>query len=115
MRVYIATKWENREEAQSVAAALEMVGHVITCPWWLNEQMTPEQAQADVKGVMTADALLLLVEKDYQYKGALVEFGIAIALDIPIYVVGHAIDSCIFLLLPQVVRGGYGNLLESGV
>ena len=112
MKVYIATKFEEHERALSIAQALENAGHVITWRWWENDQFTTEQAARDMDGVLAADALVFIAEKDLPYRGAYVEFGIAIARGIPIYLLGHAADSCIFTKLPQVQRG-LGNLLET--
>ena len=87
-------------------------GHTITFDWTTAEQFCKEQAVLDKQGVMTADALVFIAEKDLRYCGALVELGMAVARGIPIYVIGEAINGCIFITLPQVVRG-IGDLLLS--
>ena len=51
---------------------------------------------------MTADALVFIAEKNLPYKGAYVEFGIAVARGIPIYIMGREIEQCIFVKLPEV-------------
>lgn len=105
IRVYIATKWENRARAQDIALLLQDVGHTITYKWWTNEQLSQEQAQKDMIGVLSADALVLIVENpDYRYSGTLVEFGMACAFGLPVFVMGHAIDDNLFLKLPNVRR-----------
>jgi hypothetical protein len=80
-------------------------GHTITYDWTVCDTFSTEQATNDMNGVMTADALIFIAEKDLQYRGAYVEFGIAIARGIPIYVLGPYADSCIFIKLPQIHRG----------
>jgi hypothetical protein len=106
MRIYIATKFEEAPRAIEVATQLKQAGHTITWPWWANDQFTAEQASKDFVGVYSADALVLIVEKDLAYKGAWVELGIAIGRDLPIYVMGTAMDDqCIFLKLPGLYRG----------
>ena len=105
MRIYIATKWENSPRAKEVAAQLEAAGHSISYKWWECEQASQEQAERDMFGVVTADALVLIVERDLRYSGALTEFGMACVLNIPVFVMGNAIDSNIFLRLSNVRRG----------
>ena len=90
---------------------LTAAGHVITFNWTTAEQFCVEQAVMDKQGVMTADALVFIAEKDYQFKGAYVELGMAVARGIPIYIMGEAINACIFILLPEVHRG-IGPLLS---
>lgn len=114
MRIYVATKYEEKVRAKEVAQQLEAVGHTITYAWWNNEQVSSAQAVADAAGVETADALVLIVEKDLPYAGALVEFGIAVGRGIPIYILGSAIDErCIFMKLPNLHRNGLASLLNS--
>ncbi len=106
MRVYVATKYEEKTRATQVATILEAAGHSITYKWWFNEQVSPEQARKDVMGVLSADALVLIAEKDLNYCGALVELGIAIGAELPIFVIGSALDDrCIFMRLPNLLRG----------
>ena len=106
MNIYVAAKWEERERAREIMIQLIEAGHIITYDWTQAvEQMSCEQALRDLHGVFEADALVLIAEHDLAYKGALVEMGMAIACGLPVYVLGHAIDSCIFMALPQVYRG----------
>lgn len=105
MKIYVATKWEEAPRAQEVMRQLKEAGHTITYDWTRQEQESTSQAIADWEGVMSADALVLIVEKKLYYKGAWVEFGLAAARQIPIYVIGHAGDKCLFLKLPNVKRG----------
>jgi len=116
MKVYVASKWEERPRVQAVMAYLRSFGHTITYDWTHCEQFSQEQAQRDVQGVMDADILIFIAEEDLPYKGAYVEFGIAVARGIPIYVTGNAIDQCIFTLLPNVHRGlpDLFRLIEEG-
>lgn len=104
-RIYVATKWENIPRAIEVADQLKAAGHSITYEWWHCGQSTRRQAERDREGVTSADALVLIVERDFRYSGALTEFGMACALEIPVYVMGNAIDSNIFLRLGNVQRG----------
>lgn len=105
MRVYVATKFENAPRAIEIASQLESAGHEITYQWWTNAEFTQEQARADMKGVRDADALVLIAEEDFRYNGALTEFGMALAWNIPIYLLGNALDNNIFTTLGNVHRG----------
>jgi nucleoside 2-deoxyribosyltransferase len=104
MKVYVATKWEEKGRAREVMDQLEAAGHSITYDWTTSEQFSSEQARLDLYGVMTADALVFLAEQDLNYRGAYVELGVALATGIPVIVVGRAIDRCLFVTLPTVRR-----------
>ena len=105
MRIYVAAKWEDRPRARIIMDRLIAAGHEITYDWTRAEQFSVVQASHDKQGVMTADALVFIAEKDLSYKGAYVEFGMAIAIGLPVYILGHHIDQCIFTKLPQVTYG----------
>ena len=109
MKVYVASKFENRTRVQEVMAQLVTAGHEITYDWTRNSQVSSIQAEADLDGVLDADALVLIVEDDLPYRGALVEFGIALGAGIPVFVMGNALDErCIFFKLREscgVIRG----------
>ena len=108
--IYVAAKYEDAPHAREVMAQLIAAGHTITYDWTTNEQVSDEQAWADMEGVLNADAFVLIAEKDLNYCGALVELGMALAADIPVYVLGTALDDrCIFLQLP--VHRGIDSLL----
>lgn len=109
MRIYVAAKWEEKEQARDIMRQLEEAGHTITYDW--TQCLVPDlaQAQKDYKGVIMADAFVGLFERDLAYCGALVEFGIALGRGIPCYLIGHAIDvergKCIFSQLSGVQHG----------
>ncbi len=108
MKIYVAGKWEEKVQVREVMKQLMDAGHTITHDWTiaeLNGIPNTEQALADKKGVMVADALVCVFEKDLRYSGALTEFGIAVAKGIPIYFLGHACDGNIFSVLPEVHYG----------
>lgn len=102
MRIYVATKFEERERAREVMFALVAAGHSITYDWTTNEEFSVAQAARDRQGVMDADALVFIAEKDLAYRGAWVEFGIAVARNIPIYILGAFYLQCIFWRLANV-------------
>ncbi len=106
MKIYVASKYEERTQVRKLMDVLEAAGHTITYDWTSNEEDSASQAWHDAMGVITAEAFVFLAEKDLPYCGALVEMGIALGKGIPVYVVGHALDQrCIFLKLQEVHQG----------
>lgn len=69
---------------------LVSAGHTITYDWTVQEQESGLQAEADINGVVAADAYVGIFERDLKYAGALMEFGAALAMNIPCYIVGDA-------------------------
>jgi hypothetical protein len=115
MKFYVATKWNRKDEAKRVIAALQERGHEITHDWTEEEDSLglPDAARAefyalcaadDVDGVLDADVMLLL--HDAAARGAYVELGIALAHGVRVIVVdglGHPAETCpIFYYLPEV-------------
>jgi len=114
--IYVAGKWEEKEAVRTVMAQLREAGHYITYDWTVIEsdgtrKQVEEQAKADRAGVISADAFVGVFEKDLAYSGALSEMGMALAMGIPVYLIGHAIDRNIFTKLPEV-RYGIESLLN---
>jgi hypothetical protein len=110
MRIYVAGKWEEKERVREVQEQLCQAGHTITYDWTTATVNSREQAERDVLGVLSAEAFVGVFEKDLRYSGAIAEMGIAIANDVPIHILGNAIDSNIFMNLPNVRRGLEGLL-----
>ncbi len=90
---------------------LRAAGHEIAFDWTISTQFSTAQAHHDREGVMAADALVVIAELDYPFRGTYVELGMALARGIPIYLLGEAMNACIFVLLPEVHRG-LGPLLN---
>ncbi len=112
MKIYVAGKFEQKPRIRSLMMALEKRGHTITHDW-TKEDATGKTgdeldayldrcAQADVDGVLTADALVILPHP--QGKGLYVELGLALSKwDMPIYAIGDkGKEPCIFLKLKRV-------------
>ena len=110
---YIASKFEERETARRLMDGLEALGHKITFDWttehYQTKEETKEDAQECLDGVFNADAFVGLFVEDYIYEGSLVEMGEALADDVPVYIVGHAIDSCLFT---KLATGRFETMLE---
>lgn len=118
MRVYVAGKWEEKERVREVQAQLIAAGHTITHDWTKEESssgydpdLMARHAVADKAGVLAADAFVGIFEKDLRYSGAVAELGIAVAMGIPIYILGNFVDRNVFAYLPEV-RRGLGGLLN---
>lgn len=114
MKVYVAAKFENKEEARAAQALLREAGHTITHDWTgedatgitgaaLREYLTTAAA-GDVRGVLDADAILLI--HDDRGQGLYIEFGMALAcVSGPIVVVrglSNAARIPIFYYLPGI-------------
>lgn len=115
MKIYIAGKFEAREEIRGLMNIVEANGHTITHDWTKEtlEGKTPEEhspylqkcALQDFDGVYDAETLILIPNKDGS--GMFTEMGVAIALFMPIFVVGFdpAIHKAnIFYNLPHIAK-----------
>lgn len=100
--LYVATKFEHRDAAAHLMTELKTRGHTITCDWTKAEQETEAQAVLCLQGVMAADALVVLADQPWEYRGTYTEMGIAAARNIPIFLIGAGADRNIFTRLPIV-------------
>lgn len=117
LKVYVAGSIPERTaRAIPVIAALRASGVEITFDWTIDIQvdsnaddsdsaLTDEVrrrcAEADADGVRRADLLLLLAPDERGASGAWVEFGMALALGIPVVVSGAKARRTIFTSLAQ--------------
>jgi len=108
MRFYVATKFENLNEARLFMEALKYWGHEITHDWTVHEtedgHSRREHAVLDIDGVIKADALVLVWYPDM--RGAFVEMGVALGLNKSVYLIGWPRDDTIFYDHPLVIRCG---------
>jgi hypothetical protein len=109
MKVYVAGKWEEKERVREVQRQLISAGHTISFDWTQvcdgTEEHMKVQAANDKQGVLDADAFVGVFEKDLRYSGALTEMGMAMANGAKIYILGNAVDTNLFMRLPEVRRG----------
>lgn len=131
MRVYVAGKWgsDTIARVREVQDQLIGAGHTITYDWTTDQgdgSGTSSQAMNDMTGVLTADVFVLVAEAhDVVYCGAVAELGMALAIGLPVYVLGNALDTkrdvqgtCIFMKLPTLNRGEAAlkaDLLDGGL
>lgn len=114
MRVYVASKFDRYPEVAEIEDALRAQGHEPTSAWTkhsiagdaghrLREKLR-SFAEADFQGVLDADALIFL--HDPGSRGGNTEFGLALAWDKHIAVIGGRTSvphrASIFYALPQV-------------
>lgn len=106
LRIYVAGKWEEREEIRKLQNELRKLGHIITIDWTWHEVDDPgypsQYAVEDIIGVSGCDCYVGVFKNSHDYKGALVEMGVALSFDRKVYIIGHAIDSCLFVGHPLV-------------
>jgi nucleoside 2-deoxyribosyltransferase len=115
-RFYIATRLENAAGHARVRALLEERGHVLTYDWTAHgsvqdqgEARLRQVAQAETSGVVTADAVIVLLPGGC---GTHAELGIAIGRDVPVVLHTDGQDErlweadrwCAFYAHPRVVR-----------
>lgn len=103
MKVYVAAPWVRRSEARDVRDRLVKAGHKVTSRWLdtqSNNSVESLQSEAtnDLQDIRTADALVVLNLSTSE--GKAVETGYALAMDLPIFVVGGV--SNVFHWLPQI-------------
>ncbi len=112
MKIYVAGKFELADRVRETMFQLVDAGHTITYDWTLQTEVNAAQAVADLRGVVEADALVAVFEHLVSYRGALVEFGVALGLGKPIYVIGNALDDHLIFLHHPSVRRGIESLLK---
>ncbi len=111
---YVSGKWEEREQIRVIQNKLRKLGFVIIGDWTYDEEdhdgFPIENAVRDINAASNCDVYVGLFLRDNQYKGALIEMGAALSQDKDVCVIGHAVDECIFVNHPNVVR--YDNERE---
>lgn len=111
-RIYLAAPWIDRELMEDRAKKFEALGFTITHKWWRYEGAGEEHEKLeflrqcaidDVNGVATAD--VVLVYNTSKSEGKAVEQGIAIAKQIPIFIIGKRgeVSKNVFHYLPLYV------------
>ena len=120
MKIYIATRFTNKEEADRIARILEEKGHEVTVKWWEKHKpihedgydkhvkLAMQYAIEDLKGVKKCDVFILLTTPGIG-SGMHVELGAAIILyelygKPAIFVVGKYVNNCLFYYHPAVKR-----------
>lgn len=102
-RVYVAGKFENKENVRAVMELLVINGHTITHDWTHEDPAGLEGvelakylrgcAEKDLAGVLKADVLVVLPEDPGTGRptvGRWLEVGAALASDVPVVIVGDS-------------------------
>ena len=117
MKIYLASRYSRYKEMQAYAVDLERSGHVVTSRWIagdhqlkdgeLSEQAAEEKrikfAQEDLQDLLNAEACISFTEEPRSSNsrgGRHVEFGIALATNKLVLVVGYREN--VFHCLPEV-------------
>lgn len=108
IRVYVAGKFQDRLKLREVMEGLRKEGFEITHDWTFEDEEScteselPEYltgcAQADLRGVRQADFVLLFGHPEL--KGALIEAGAALALNIPVMVID--VEKCAYNIFTRL-------------
>lgn len=119
MNIYIAARFSRRPEANELANRLQKLGHRITSRWvkpecghvlptGLSQQASNSErerfAQEDISDVLNCDAMVSLMEQPRSdgRGGRHVEFGMALALDKKLIIIGPR--ETVFHHLPEVLQ-----------
>ena len=99
MKFYVAARFSRQEEMRSVRDKIVERGHEVTSNWL--DEVTPEVKDAafyedtsriDIVDIERADAMIFFAEDAYNQPprgGRHVEFGYALGMGLPIFVIGE--------------------------
>ena len=101
-KLYHASTWRNLKDARVHAFAR----------WLVHEESATEDSAEeaknfwieDVSDVKVADAVVVYAAYDDKLRGALVEAGVALAMKVPVYVIGEHPDYGTWQYHPGVIR-----------
>jgi nucleoside 2-deoxyribosyltransferase len=102
MKIYVAGRFTRYERCRALIDNITIAGHQITNDWtrgeWFDQFGHPLGSDSDlpteaqtylsqtaIEGVMTADLVVILANE--QLCGALIEMGVALANDVPVWVI----------------------------
>lgn len=111
MRLYIATSFQNIPEARALMDILTRSGHQVSHDWtqeaidpaWPKEQQDSYLQQCganDYRGVCSADAVVLINHE--KARDAMAEFGIALGMDMRVFVLYPARRSSVFFHMAKL-------------
>jgi len=87
MKVYVAAKWQLKDQVKQICEQLEERGHEITSYWFSNITQKPYSADPEssgnhsngcLEGVLKSDVFILLISEG-KGVGKFIEFGAALA------------------------------------
>ena len=116
MKIYVASKFENKPEVQRILTLLRQKGHQITADWTIHQHVQPvtdqnrelatEYAIQDLNGTKECDIFIFLTIQAVGL-GSTTEFGAALLSSVinkkpKVYVVGEYLDTNLFYIHPNV-------------
>jgi len=111
MKLFVAGKIGDEEQAKAAMKLIREAGHEITFDWTTiphlkpyeqNQEASMQAAIQEAKGVARADAVILLAHENG--RGMYVELGMALANKKTVFVIGEEDTSTMFLFHPLVRR-----------
>lgn len=110
MNLYVAGRWSDRQVVRNIMMALTKAGHHITLDWTNGEDnFAPKHLRMvswnDVLAIKKSEALIMVFTGEHEYRGSLVEMGIALSQLLPIYFIGKVpqrLKKCPFIYHPWV-------------
>jgi len=117
MKIYVASKFENKEKVLEIYEKLRKNGHEITVywtrtqakkPYGKNSETAKKYSERDINGVKNADVFILLTT-EVPGKGRFIELGAAMILNLlsgkpKIFAIGGYNTESIFFFHPVVNR-----------
>lgn len=111
MKFYVAGNYsKDKLRCRYIMEDIKRAGHFVTEDWTDPKyDHAPHDlcCRVDCEGIQNADALILYAVFERQYRGAFVEMGLALAWNKPVYIIGNAIDTCVFTAHPLVKKIHY--------
>ena len=115
MKIYVATKFDRRDEVREIYKKLREHGHEITRDWTVHDpaarygqypEKAKQYAEEDVRGVQDCDVLIILSDQGGSI-GMHIETGLALERNSKtgkpeIYVIGEHTNRSIFYFLPHI-------------
>ncbi len=108
MKIYIATKYQNKTTAERVADELRQLGHQVTSTWHslADSDAAVSEAIRDRADLQESNAVLVITKDVVGGRGMYWEMGWADAKGYEVYVLGPDPKTeehpCVFMLLPWV-------------
>lgn len=115
-RVYIASRFDRKQEVVELCKRFKKLGYEISVDWTVHEPIKPyedniaharQYSIEDMRGIIGCDLFVLLTDKEGT--GIYAELGAAIFSNLEhgkpkIYVVGDYLSNCMFYFHPSVNR-----------
>lgn len=90
MKIYVASKWQEWEMVKDIIDILKYRNHEIMADWTnhLKHAHNKTYGIEAMAGIKECDLLIAYMANEHYYKGAWVEIGAALVLNIEVYIIG---------------------------